>query len=93
MMHLLTSYQFTAAAAAAVGGAGAGKIHCHHMAAINITEQAAAASFEVYNCHENHLLHLKMGAGGSQDHLQGVVETLPSRLHPAHIHNGLQSKP
>ena len=45
--------------------------HCHHMAAINITEQAAAAAaapgFEVYNCHENHLLHLNLGAGVNRD--------------------------
>ena len=42
--------------------------HCHHMAAINITEQAAAApDFEVYNCHENHLLHLNLGAGVNRD--------------------------
>ena len=41
------------------------------MAAINITEQAAAAAaapdFEVYNCHENHLLHLNLGAGVNRD--------------------------
>ena len=38
---------------------------CHHMAAINITVQAAAASaiFEVYNCHENHLIHLNLRFG------------------------------
>ena len=53
-------------------------IHCHHMAAINITEQAAAAaaaaaaaSFEVYNCHENHLLRLNLGAGVNRDLAQG----------------------
>ena len=44
------------------------------MAAINITEQAAvadaAASFEVYNCHENHLLHLNLGAGVNRDAAQ-----------------------
>ena len=48
--------------------AGHGHEHCHHMAAINITEKAAAVpGFEVYNCHENHLLHLNLGAGVNRD--------------------------
>ena len=51
------------------------------MAAINITEQAAAAaaSFEVYNCHENHLLHLNLGAGVNRDRFR---PDLPLQLRP-----------
>ena len=63
---------------AAAAGLGPDLRHCHHMAAINITEQAAAAaaaaaaaSFEVYNCHENHLLHMNLGAGVNRDLAQG----------------------
>ena len=38
-----------------------------YMAVMNSAEPAGEESFEVYNCHENYLLHLNVGAsaGGS----------------------------
>ena len=55
-------------------------VPCHHMAVINRVGSGSSSrgsgrgsgeDFKVYNCHENHLLHLHKGAGLNRDARRG----------------------
>ena len=63
--------------------------HCHHMAVINRVGSGSSSrgsgrgsgeDFEVYNCHENHLLHLHKGAGAIRDARRGYKGRVLSPL-------------
>ena len=65
--------------------------HCHHMAVINTVGSGSSSrgsgrgrreDFEVYNCHENHLLHLHKGAGLIRDARRGNKGRVLSPLLP-----------